>query len=584
MKLVKPLTAALLCGVITLSNVPIDTPVQAKTVTKKATSKTIKTVTVTNTTIKKKTTYQNKKIDTVIIKGVTSLPKNMFKGSTIKTLQFDNKLKTIGESAFENAKITTMKNNMKQFLTIEKRAFYKFNGSSAKSNATFAPTTVKDDAFYKASFYGLTLNDRIKQIGKRAFERATIQNVTHTQSKQWMNVSSAIFKYAYIQNLKIYANGTDFGREKIYPYAKTKYTVINALNSVTIKEKSFEKFESFDIRLNGKFKKIETYAFLNAKLTPHDRVVVWNSEIDTIGKYAFKNARISDLFVTKPIREIQYGAFYNSDMREINLTMSKGIIGEKTFFNSGLESISLYGDIDIIASGAFAYDNKNKEINPNSIIIDAYVKDLGNVKGDDKNLPVFSSVQNLKMQHVDNINQNAFSFNQPSPNTQHKVIINSNIESIAKQAFTSKFIKAHIAINGSIRLIKSYAFENTNATLIIDPDKEITEVASYGLKSSNFSNEDKRTIISNTQIAQPYAFAQAGLTGSFKITNPNMQIGEYAFYDNNITRLTLPYSITLPAYSFAKNPITDFGKDDEAVYTVHPTAFDPESMNIFNSY
>lgn len=587
MTLIKPIAAMLLASAVAVTVTTIETPQAEAKTTVKAKSNTIKTVTVTSTTIKNKTTYQNKKIDTVIIKGVTSLPKNMFKGSDIKTLSFDSKLKTIGTSAFEGAKVSKLKNSMKQFQTIDSRAFYNFNGSAAGTNATFEPLRVGNDAFYKAKIRGLILTDRIERIGERAFQYATIYSVSHTQSKRWANIKALPFKSAYMEKLTINAKGSEFGAEKMYQYAKAHDARMTATKNLVIKERAFYKFKSQVFTLNGSVKKIEKEAFASSVLGFALQQVNWNVRIDEIGDYAFRDSEIAWFDIEQPVKRVGYGAFYNTHMFSINMIMDNGSIADAAFKNTDLKKVYLSGTIDVIENGAFTHDDPKKQAAINYFEVDGYVRHFGSeiakpsVK---RNVPVISSANSINIKGVGYIGENALALNKKVKNVEPDIEINGDIEHIGKHAFTGVYTNQSIHLNGNIGIVKSYAFDGLKGTVYLPVRKKINTVEAYVLKNTPFKQSDKIGIIKSADVIQDYAFAEAGLTGDITLNNPNATIGKYAFYNNKITKVWFTHDVALPAYAFAKNPITDFSFEENVRVTIEPTTFDPSAQMVFDEY
>lgn len=239
-------------------------------------------------------------------KLVTKIGDSAFHNFSLKQVVIPSSVKSIGESAFyySNIEKLTLSDGIEE---IGKSAF-SYNNLS-ELNVPGSVTIIEQGAFDHASIESLTLNDGLQTIGFSAFGYNNIKNVKFPKSVT--TIEGYAFNTNNLAELNLPSNINNIGASAFANNSLTKVSY-NCNNKTTIST------EFSSIFAQNKASSME--------LTIGD-------DVTNIGMYNFANSNITKLKISKNVKNISYGAFYNNPIKEIDIE------GDKTRFNSDWDNI-----------------------------------------------------------------------------------------------------------------------------------------------------------------------------------------------------------------------------------------------------
>ena len=527
---------------------------------------------------------QNKKSSIKINDNVENINNFAFKDSCISDIIFNNNLKNIGISSFENCK------NLKNII-IPDLDNYKIESSCFKDCSNLVSVRFGkglkslDENVFKncrnlksVSFSILSTSNNIEKIGKSAFENC-IKLKKFNIPESVHNLGDNIFyNCEELESVII--------QSQIESLPKRIFYGCKALKSVDI---------------TNELLLIEDFAFYNCitlknlenleNVKDIGKMVFYNCEsleslnlsnVQTVGDSNFHNClSLKELIVTS-IKEIKENYIYNcpnlrllitgKDLENIEdnslLKCNKVQLSVQNNTNFNIEN-----DIIISKDGkiVFWYNDKNEEIN-----IPSTVEKIYNY--------AFSGKENLININVSEENKNYYSINgllfskddkllcYPSGLKNTKLEIDSYVNEISKYSIQSKFL-TNIIIPDTIKYIQGGSIINTNINSITLPflgsslnsinDKFIGyifndfkdgENITY-LSNKNLPNSLQYVSITKDSYVGDYAFYGADFIKSIYLYESVNTIKNYAFYNCKSIEIVKAYGaiVKIEEYAFGKN-------------------------------
>ena len=198
-------------------------------------------------------------------------------------------------------------------------------------------------------------------------------------------------------------------------------------------------------------------------------------QLETIGNYAFRNSKATELQIPKSVKTIGKGAFEVTDkngaaLEKVSLSMGLTSIPENAFRGQKLKSVTLPKSITEIGSGAFA-DNKVE-----NLALNEELKTIGN--------NAFENHQLKKLVLSDNVTEignSAFAVTDSNlKKTLTELKLNRKLKSIGENAFGRSAVK-ETELPDSVEVLPASAFNgNTVAAEVwTSSDKQTTGEAPY---------------------------------------------------------------------------------------------------------
>jgi len=415
-------------------------------------------------------------------KNTTHLGTWAFYESRIETFEFNDNLKEIPESAFEETSLKTVVLPSK----LEKIGLHAFYGCDELEDLIIPDTvTVIDNAafYFCSSLTGeLIISENIKKIGRRAFSEtgyttlsynsASLSPIAFAGSKLITvnlgeNVKAIAAKmFASCKELKTVTFGnsvTKIGDEafancpnlenitmsdNITELGKALFEGCTKITEITIPPKVTE--------LNvGVFTSNITTVYYNAENCTFKEL----AQLGAIGTYAtpFHNTNVKNVIIGDTVKRIPNYFFCEADFIE-NVILPESVreIGKDAFMSSSIKNILLPASLIIIEERAFA---------------DTQITVDGNAFPDGMRMigkEAFESCNNLEVIYIPDsvvdIAENAFT----GCKKLSKVRMSPNVKLIPSSCFKNCSLLSDFIWDSNVKLIADYAFANCKLLSVFD--------------------------------------------------------------------------------------------------------------------
>ena len=266
-----------------------------------------------------------------------------------------------------------------------------------------------------------------------------LSTITQAQQAQYtLQLSDVTFSNGEITN---YTNTTE--KNIIIP------DNFNDVAVETIGKDAFKDNKLTNVSIPNSVKSIGKNAFYDNELT---EVSIGNS-VESIGDYAFIGNQLTNVIIPDFVKSIGNYAFQNNKLTEVSIGNSVLTIGDGAFFNNKLTEVIIPNSVKSIGSSAFQDNKLTNVIIPNS------VKSIGEFAF------YFNKLAEVSIPNsVESIGNSAFSLNRLT-----EVSIGNSVNSIGEDAFYKNKL-TEVSIPNSVESIGNYAFYKNKLTEVIIPN------------------------------------------------------------------------------------------------------------------
>ena len=386
--------------------------------------------------------FDQANIDNLKFEGKAVIGQAAFFNSKVKTVDFGEKTKFIGGSAFQNTAI--VQNELKIPASVEKVVNNAFYSSEKKINKLILEAkevysnafrlgkikeieisntqNIGDYAFSNVEVEKLKLSNTIKTLGRGVFNDNRINQNELLIPESIETIGEGLLQTKYGLNIK----KLDYKAKAITPmhFARTTYSVnpnkieeIEISNTKKIGEYSFNYLGTKKITLHEGLETIEFKAFRDNPLVQEELVIP--STVKLVGAESFySNTKNVNSLKVLNNSEIGDSAFAAGTIKNVDVSNSK-VIGVKAFENSGVVNLKISPLIEKIKYRAFAANKLDIEeiVIPNTL--NEVEKGIFSRTGKIKNLTWDSSlkipseaflstrIQNIKITRAEEIENHA---------------------------------------------------------------------------------------------------------------------------------------------------------------------------------
>ena len=262
--------------------------------------------------------------------GVSSIPSYVCRNITnLTNINFNGKVTSVGAYAFTGCKklLTTI-----DFTDVQSIGTYAFYGCEAFKEANFssALSSIGSYAFYNTGFTELTIPEKVKSLGERAFAScASLSTVNFNATN--CSVSSANPVFGSCSFLRTF----NFGENVTTVPSYVCYGVTNLLN----------------VNFAGTVDIIGTGAFQNCSGNLKE---INLDNVTAVNAYAFSSCSKLDKVVLPKVKTISNNAFaYCSALSSVTLGDSLETIGSMAFYSAPFRNVTIPENVKSIGGSAF---------------------------------------------------------------------------------------------------------------------------------------------------------------------------------------------------------------------------------------
>ncbi|KAK8844338.1 hypothetical protein M9Y10_024552 [Tritrichomonas musculus] len=545
--------------------------------------------------------------------GVTSIKGNLFYGVAAGTVKITSSINTIEKGAFESANLRTIDfTDTTSSITINEGAFYRatFN-KNIELEFPDTVTSLPREAFYGATAGKISFGKSFNSLGELAFQSKTITEIDFSKTTQTLDLGKSAFQSAKLTKLTLprSVTYTDFNS----PFSSSTIKTLDITNlksfpnNIDNKNNMFTGAKITEIVADEELEEIGSYLFQNCNIDELDFSKY--PELETIGISAFKGATITRMLNIQKIRTIGESAFEEST---VNIVLSGATeletigkyafksseitptdqvfpgklksIGEQAFFGTALTSVKFSDNNNELSIGDSAFKDiitlASADIHAKTISQEAF-SGCVNMVANKLSIEKSGSI-------VDKAFYNCYNLNCPLSIETPTSTLKSDLSSISTSAFENSGITT-ITLP-QMNTIGGAAFKNCtkltgagtlNAETILanafenDPLLVLTSITAKSIGDEAFQHCPKLdadiTLIVESHDPDDYpygyepigsnAFAYCDLLKTLKfqtkegldvpafdrdeINNHAFQIGNSAFYESGLTgKLTIPFTLT----------------------------------------
>ena len=228
-------------------------------------------------------------------------------------------------------------------------------------------TTITNGVFQNVTLGTLTISNAVTVIGDDAFNSANIDAIVFTgEATGTLTIGANAFRNAELGALTLPAHTVSIGHSAFYETTADSIVLNEGL--VTLGDYAFWGAE-LDITVPASVKTIGSYCFSGdyeedwwygtvTYYSPIVTLTVDNSQLESIGDYAFTNNRISNLVIPSSVKTIGNYAFYECpELSAVTFagTSSLETIGAYAFAENDIEEITIPASVTSV--GAYAFSN-----------------------------------------------------------------------------------------------------------------------------------------------------------------------------------------------------------------------------------
>ncbi|MFA9370525.1 MAG: leucine-rich repeat protein [Labilibaculum antarcticum] len=452
--------------------------------------------------------------------AINEIANYAFRSAGFSSVIFPETLQKIGDMAF-------YQNNLTKLVIPEGcevgSSCFGYNNIK-EFNFPTSMTEIPSGCFSYGSFTDLTIPSTVKTIGSAAFSHNDIATLTLNEGLEEIGISAF-----YLNELTSVSIPNSVVLVDKIAFSRNKLTEVNVKNSVLLGGGAFANNKI--VTVNGE---------------PSDGLFYKRNGDGTIDKTKLTSyggtAGIID-FLSDDITEIDNYAFYQCSLSSIILPSALSHIGSGAFYQTSLRSITIPNTLKYIGSSAFCYNNLSSITFPKSI---EYIGSYAFGHSD------FTSVTFENESNINIIEANAFDRNY---NLDDPIVLPTS----AIPNFINFYDnKGNIYIAGSGFLNdEEGCFAHYKKTLTLDDvefDESTGTITDY--------------IGTSTDIIIPESFIVDA------VVVPVVNIGEKAFYSNNLLYVEMANSITtIETLAFYNNSSLEEVRLSTALITIGKGAF-----------
>jgi len=252
----------------------------------------------------------------------------VFEGRDLKSVAFNDGLKTIGARAFAGNELSSI---------------------SLPSSITF----IGESAFAYNNLTSVSIPRGVTSIGAYAFERNDISNVLIPEGVT--TIEYGAFRNNNLTSVILPDSITSVSPSAFDAHVEVFRSDVSSLHHIDQTEgRALQKFQGKDLVIPNGVKSIGKRAF--ADWIELNSVVIPDS-VTSIGEEAFQNNNLSSITIPDGITEIPDGAFMWNNLSSVSLPDSLIRIGRDAFSSNNLTEIDIPGSVKFIGGDAFNYNN-----------------------------------------------------------------------------------------------------------------------------------------------------------------------------------------------------------------------------------
>ena len=309
-----------------------------------------------------------------------------------------------------------------------------------------------------------------------------------------------------------------YGNDSSNSACPRSVTIPSSIAGVTVKkigDSAFREKNITSVSFPNTITTIGNYAFENNKLTK----VVIQEGVTSGGRYSFSENQITSVSLPTSLKTIPNGMFNENKISSLTIQSTVTSIGSYSFYNNVITSLTVPASVGTIGSYAFGYNK----------------------------------ISNLSLtEGITTINYGAFYDNEIP-----KVVMPSTLTYIGDYAFSSNNISS-LTVNNTIEHIGTLSFFQNKIPSLTLPST-VTHIGGGAFNDNQlpdsralFYARNSDGTIDYTKVVSYGGAKRSGLA----VPSGVITIGEYAYYRNDITSLTLTSGITkIEYYGLAFNDL-----------------------------
>ncbi len=296
--------------------------------------------------------FEDSELERIDLSSVTSIGEKAFKNTQISSIDIPSRVTNVGKEAFaSNKKLNLIDINN----TVSSEGEFMDSGNSS-ADSIFIDlgniTKVDNNMFknFKFSSNSTIVMSKVTSVGDNAFESSSVQSIDNISIRNVSRVGANAFYNLDIKNL-VLGKISSIGEKAFALSSSTNTNILSKVDLSSVTELGANAFENrmiYELNLSG-------------------------SSIITIPEFAFKSCGISNVIFSDKITSVGESSFEGNSFNNIQLPSSLTNIGVNGFKgNTVITSLNLPASLKKIDSGAFDSWSKLETINNNSTKFNDY--------------------------------------------------------------------------------------------------------------------------------------------------------------------------------------------------------------------